>query len=235
MRFGRERLHPAMGRRTLDDFPVVGNLDCQFTREFVDQIGDIGVGGRLDGGRAGAHLAPVAIDRERGCLARILGLVLAVGLDANSGGRDYVGGEFGQRQLQRPGSDFSRSAGLIERIVGRLHRAGDERARDRKREVSRRRASPGRAKPPASDPTPHYHRLPEAHPTQMAPARPTRWYWFSSPSCDRRDSDLVRIESLSNSYHMLWCWDRSTPIGSFVPSKLIFAFAGRGRRPFSSE
>src|SRR5208337_4930543 len=58
-------------------------------------------------------------------------------------------------------------------------------------------------------------------------------YWFSLPTCDRRESDLIRIEPLSNSYHMLCFWDWSTTIGRFVPSKLIFA--GRERRPISGE
>jgi len=53
-------------------------------------------------------------------------------------------------------------------------------------------------------------------------------YWFSLPTCGRRNSDLIREWSLSAT-HTICCGSgtNSTTIGSFVPSKLIFRRKGR--------
>src|SRR5271166_1313375 len=59
----------------------------------------------------------------------------------------------------------------------------------------------------------------------MAPAARHRpfWYWLGLPTSDGRDFDLIRMEPSSNSYHMLWFWDLSTTISSFVASKIILS------------
>jgi len=84
-----------MGGWTFDDFPGVGDFDRQVSWEFRDKLRGVGGAAGLErGGCAAAGFAPVAIDRGGCRFYLLLGFVLAVGFDFESGWGYEVGGEF---------------------------------------------------------------------------------------------------------------------------------------------
>src|SRR5271154_6055622 len=163
MRERRERLHHPMRRRTLDDLPVVRDLDRQLSRKFLDQKIDVSVAARLEMDRARAHFSPVTIDCQRHRLSFGFGLILAVGLDANSGGRDHIGGETRCRQHERR---LCRRTGIFwsRRL---LSGAAEQSYRESKRECAPHRI----AKSIASNPTILHHQSRVAHAIQISPSR----------------------------------------------------------------